>query len=188
MVVGCVADGVGSGRNAIAMTCVMSDAVPACALNHLENANTLPWLAVDVLCKCLVAQTSLVPDGRVVVKACAMKPGVQTQAQIIASLAERRGLKNKHAERFVDALFGVACTEVENPRDFELACNAEAHAYVHTTWVESSTPLGRRLDLEQYWLVDGDPTRNLKLKKNAASTAKKGINSYTNEFAVSRSI
>ena len=80
-----------------------------------------------------------------------MKPGAQKQVQVIASLAEYSGLKNNHVEGFVDALFGVASTNIKTNGNFKLAGMS-----------------------------------NLKLKKKAATTAKKGINPCTKNLCVSK--
>merc|ERR1711918_192543 len=54
-------------------------------------------------------------------KAKAMKSGVLTQTQVIASVAETNGLKNKQVKGVVDALFGVACAEIKKNGNFKLA-------------------------------------------------------------------
>ena len=54
-------------------------------------------------------------------KAHAMKSGVLTQSQVIASVAETNGLKNKQVKGVVDALFGVACAEIKKNGNFKLA-------------------------------------------------------------------
>merc|ERR1719240_2495158 len=51
----------------------------------------------------------------------AMKSGVLTQTQVIASVAETNGLKNKQVKGVIDALFGVACSEIKKNRNFKLA-------------------------------------------------------------------
>jgi nucleoid DNA-binding protein len=53
-------------------------------------------------------------------KARAMKSGVLTQSQVIASVAETNGLKNKQVKGVVDALFGVACAEIKKNGNFKL--------------------------------------------------------------------
>merc|ERR1712216_39460 len=50
----------------------------------------------------------------------AMKSGVLTQTQVIASVAETNGLKNKHVKGVIDALFGVACAEIKKNGNFKL--------------------------------------------------------------------
>merc|ERR1711959_789374 len=54
-------------------------------------------------------------------KAKAMKSGVLTQTQVIASVAETNGLKNKQVKGVVDALFSVACGEIKKNGNFKLA-------------------------------------------------------------------
>merc|ERR1712137_585308 len=54
-------------------------------------------------------------------KAKAMKSGVLTQSQVIASVAETNGLKNKQVKGVVDALFSVACGEIKKNGNFKLA-------------------------------------------------------------------
>merc|ERR1712110_1079284 len=55
-------------------------------------------------------------------KARAMKSGgVLTQTQVIASVAETNGLKNKQVKGVVDALFSVACGEIKKNGSFKLA-------------------------------------------------------------------
>ena len=54
-------------------------------------------------------------------KARAMKSGGLTQNQVIASVAETNGLKNKQVKGVVDALFGVACAEIKKNGNFKLA-------------------------------------------------------------------
>merc|ERR1712151_30946 len=54
-------------------------------------------------------------------KAKAMKSGVLTQSQVIASVAETNGLKNKQVKGVVDALFSVACGEIKKSGSFKLA-------------------------------------------------------------------
>merc|ERR1711965_1077991 len=51
----------------------------------------------------------------------AMKSGVLTQSQVIASVAETNGLKNKQVKGVVDALFSVACGEIKKNGNFKLA-------------------------------------------------------------------
>merc|ERR1712139_619621 len=51
----------------------------------------------------------------------AMKSGVLTQSQVIASVAETNGLKNKQVKGVIDALFGVACGEIKKNGNFKLA-------------------------------------------------------------------
>jgi len=55
-------------------------------------------------------------------KAKAMKSGgVLTQTQVIASVAETNGLKNKQVKGVIDALFAVAAGEVKKHGNFKLA-------------------------------------------------------------------
>merc|ERR1712070_329419 len=55
-------------------------------------------------------------------KAKAMKSGgVLTQTQVIASVAETNGLKNKQVKGVIDALFAVACGEIKKNGNFKLA-------------------------------------------------------------------
>merc|ERR1712086_920462 len=54
-------------------------------------------------------------------KAKAMKSGVLTQTQVIASVAETNGLKNKQVKGVVESLFSVACGEVKKNGSFKLA-------------------------------------------------------------------
>merc|ERR1712071_223874 len=83
-------------------------------------------------------------------KAAAMKSGgALTQTQVIASVAETNGLKNKQVKGVVEALFAVACGEIKKNGNFKLA-----------------------------------GMLNLKLKKKAATAAKKGINPFTKEPCV----
>merc|ERR1711964_197074 len=51
----------------------------------------------------------------------AMKSGVLTQTQVIASVAESNGLKNKQVKGVIEALFGVACGEIKKNGNFKLA-------------------------------------------------------------------
>ena len=41
----------------------------------------------------------------------AMKSGVLTQTQVVASVAETNGLKNKQVKGVIEALFAIACGE-----------------------------------------------------------------------------
>merc|ERR1712127_766421 len=79
----------------------------------------------------------------------AMKSGALTQSQVVASVAESNGLKNKQVKGVIEALFAVACGEIKKNGSFKLA-----------------------------------GMLNLKLKKKAASPAKKGINPFTKEPCV----
>merc|ERR1712227_465923 len=79
----------------------------------------------------------------------AMKSGALTQSQVIASVAETNGLKNKQVKGVIEALFGVATSEIKKNGNFKLA-----------------------------------GMLNLKLKKKAATPAKKGINPFTKEPCV----
>merc|ERR1712078_298382 len=54
-------------------------------------------------------------------KAKAMKSGVLTQSQVVASVAETNGLKNKQVKGVIDALFGVAAQEIKKNGNFKLA-------------------------------------------------------------------
>merc|ERR1712080_663295 len=47
--------------------------------------------------------------------------GVLTQTQVIASVAETNGLKNKQVKGVIDALFSVACGEIKKNGNFKLA-------------------------------------------------------------------
>merc|ERR1712227_687662 len=78
-----------------------------------------------------------------------MGSGVLTQSQVVASVAETNGLKNKQVKGVIDSLFGVACAEIKKNGNFKL---------------------GGML--------------NLKLKKKAATPARKGINPFTKEPCV----
>merc|ERR1711862_373826 len=51
----------------------------------------------------------------------AMKSGVLTQSQVVASVAETNGLKNKQVKGVIDALFGVAAQEIKKNGNFKLA-------------------------------------------------------------------
>merc|ERR1712036_29132 len=51
----------------------------------------------------------------------AMKARVLTQTQVIASVAETNGLKNKQVKGVIDALFSVACGEIKKNGSFKLA-------------------------------------------------------------------
>merc|ERR1711965_601174 len=51
----------------------------------------------------------------------AMKSGVLTQSQVVASVAETNGLKNKQVKGVIDALFGVAASEIKKNGNFKLA-------------------------------------------------------------------
>merc|ERR1711868_199026 len=51
----------------------------------------------------------------------AMKSGVLTQTQVISSVAETNGLKNKQVKGVIDALFAVACAEIKKNGSFKLA-------------------------------------------------------------------
>jgi nucleoid DNA-binding protein len=51
----------------------------------------------------------------------AMKSGVLIQSQVVASVAETNGLKNKQVKGVIDALFGVAATEIKKNGNFKLA-------------------------------------------------------------------
>merc|ERR1712028_323603 len=51
----------------------------------------------------------------------AMKSGALTQTQVIASVAETNGLKNKQVKGVVESLFGVACAEIKKNGTFKLA-------------------------------------------------------------------
>merc|ERR1711939_1126800 len=51
----------------------------------------------------------------------AMKSGVLTQTQVIASVAETNGLKNKQVKGVVESLFSVACGEIKKNGSFKLA-------------------------------------------------------------------
>merc|ERR1712149_113826 len=51
----------------------------------------------------------------------AMKSGVLTQSQVVASVAETNGLKNKQVKGVIDALFAVACAEIKKHGNFKLA-------------------------------------------------------------------
>jgi nucleoid DNA-binding protein len=53
-------------------------------------------------------------------KARAMKSGVLTQTQVIASVAETNGLKNKQVKGVIDTLFGVAASEIKKNGNFKL--------------------------------------------------------------------
>merc|ERR1712224_858650 len=54
-------------------------------------------------------------------KARAMKSGALTQSQVIASVAETNGLKNKQVKGVIDALFGVATAEIKKNGAFAMA-------------------------------------------------------------------
>merc|ERR1711982_303067 len=102
-------------------------------------------------CICSFLFTAMAPAMKAMkaMKAKAMKSGALTQSQVIASVAETNGLKNKQVKGVVDALFGVACAEIKKNGNFKLA-----------------------------------GMLNLKLKKKAATPAKKGINPFTKEPCV----
>merc|ERR1711904_211231 len=51
----------------------------------------------------------------------AMKSGGLTQSQVVASVAETNGLKNKQVKGVIDALFGVAASEIKKNGNFKLA-------------------------------------------------------------------
>merc|ERR1711939_1231879 len=51
----------------------------------------------------------------------AMKSGVLTQSQVIASVAGTNGLKNKQVKGAIEALFAVACAEIKKNGNFKLA-------------------------------------------------------------------
>merc|ERR1711900_117165 len=51
----------------------------------------------------------------------AMKSGVLTQTRVIASVAETNGLKNKQVKGVIEALFGVATSEIKKNGNFKLA-------------------------------------------------------------------
>merc|ERR1712139_645513 len=51
----------------------------------------------------------------------AMKSGVLTQTQVIASVAETNGLKNKQVKGVIESLFGVATNEIKKKGNFKLA-------------------------------------------------------------------
>merc|ERR1712070_846185 len=51
----------------------------------------------------------------------AMKSISLTKPQVIASVAEMNGLKNKQVKSVVEALFGDACTEIKKNGNFKLA-------------------------------------------------------------------
>ena len=79
--------------------------------------------------------------------AAAMNSRVLAQTQVIASVAETNGLKNKQVKGVIESLFGVATNEIKKNGNFKLA-------------------------------------GMLKLKKKAATPAKKGINPFTKEPCV----
>merc|ERR1712228_852785 len=97
----------------------------------------------------LVVFQTMAPAMKAMKAKAAMKSGALTQTQVIASVAETNGLKNKQVKGVVDALFGVACAEIKKNGNFKLA-----------------------------------GMLNLKLKKKAATPAKKGINPFTKEPCV----
>merc|ERR1739843_58280 len=47
--------------------------------------------------------------------------GVLTQSQVVASVAETNGLKNKQVKGVIEALFAVACAEIKKNGNFKLA-------------------------------------------------------------------
>merc|ERR1711981_13766 len=51
----------------------------------------------------------------------AKKTGVLTQSQVVASVAETNGLKNKQVKGVIEALFGVATSEIKKNGNFKLA-------------------------------------------------------------------
>merc|ERR1712188_59515 len=98
-----------------------------------------------------LSSTTMAPAMKAMkaMKAAAMKSGALTQTQVISSVAETNGLKNKQVKGVIDALFGVATSEIKKNGSFKLA-----------------------------------GMLNLKLKKKAATAAKKGINPFTKEPCV----
>ena len=70
--------------------------------------------------KAAVAAPAPPPKAMKAMKAKAMKSGVLTQTQVIASVAETDGLKNKQMKGVIDALFGVATSEIKNNGNFKL--------------------------------------------------------------------
>merc|ERR1712007_322072 len=54
-------------------------------------------------------------------KAAMKSGGVLTQTQVIASVAETNGLKNKQVKGVIEALFAVACGEIKKNGNFKLA-------------------------------------------------------------------
>ena len=51
----------------------------------------------------------------------AMKSGVLTQTQVVASVAETNGLKNKQVKGVIESLFAVARGEIKKNGNFKLA-------------------------------------------------------------------
>merc|ERR1719174_76681 len=100
-------------------------------------------------CSFLISSTNTMAPAMKAMKKAAMKSGALTQSQVIASVAETNGLKNKQVKGVVESLFGVACAEIKKNGNFKLA-----------------------------------GMLNLKLKKKAATPAKKGINPFTKEPCV----
>merc|ERR1712146_634656 len=65
--------------------------------------------------------TTMAPAMKAMKAKAAMKSGVLTQSQVVASLAETNGLKNKQVKGVIDALFGVATQEIKKNGNFKLA-------------------------------------------------------------------
>merc|ERR1712078_550182 len=65
--------------------------------------------------------TTMAPAMKAMKAKAAMKSGVLTQTQVIASVAETNGLKNKQVKGVIDALFSVACGEIKKNGNFKLA-------------------------------------------------------------------
>ena len=55
----------------------------------------------------------------------ATKSGVLTQTQVVASVAETNGLKNKQVKGVTEALFAVACGEIQTCRHVEFEVEEE---------------------------------------------------------------
>merc|ERR1712071_549593 len=69
----------------------------------------------------LLSSANTMAPAMKAMKAKAMKSGALTQTQVIASVAETNGLKNKQVKGVVESLFGVACAEIKKNGNFKLA-------------------------------------------------------------------
>merc|ERR1719217_1952322 len=101
-------------------------------------------------------------------KAKAMKSGVFTQSQVVASVAETNGLKNKQVKGVIDALFGVAAQEIKKNGNFKLAgmLNLKLKKKPATPAKKGINPFTKEPCV---------------FKAKPATPAKKGINPFTKE-------
>ena len=73
------------------------------------------------LCVCVLLFQIMAPAMKAMKGRVAMKSGVLTQTQVVASVAETNGLKNKQVKGVIEALFAVACGNIKKNGNFKLA-------------------------------------------------------------------